>query len=123
MVTINAFRAAIGKFDGCMRKIVLKNKLDLNISCECFTKTYVKYISLCIVRKYMPSLLKIFDLIYMRSQSHHILMNFLLSPEVFLNIMNNISSYESVNGEEEFNMGDLQAWLKKLMQVQQKYLD
>ena len=63
MITINAYRAVIAKFYGCMRKIVLKNKLDLNISCECFTETFVKYISLCIVRKYMPSLLKIFDLI------------------------------------------------------------
>jgi ubiquitin C-terminal hydrolase len=67
MISLAAYRASIGCFLGCLRKIMQKNKTDLcvhdNLSMNCFFETYKKYISLCFIRKYMPILLNVFDTI------------------------------------------------------------
>ena len=46
-------------------------------------------------------------------EENHILMNFLLPPEMFLSIMNTIND-SAETGSDEFNMSDLQGFLKRL---------
>ena len=46
-------------------------------------------------------------------EENHIMMNFLLPPEIFLNIMNTINE-DAEADSDEFNMSDLQSFLKRL---------
>ena len=67
MITTTAYRAAIGSFYGTMKKCANKCKTEpmANDHCfnDCFFDTYGSYISLCIVRTYFPTLLKVFEII------------------------------------------------------------
>ena len=67
MITITAYRAAIGSFYGAMRKCMNKEKTELITKDDCFKNcffdTYKRYTTLCIVRRCFPNLLKVFDII------------------------------------------------------------
>ena len=65
MITITSYRAAIGCFYGAMKKCTNKQKSQsINDYCfnDCFFDTYGNYIFLCIIRKYFPTLLSVFDI-------------------------------------------------------------